>query len=153
MEDLKQRLLQEADNMLDLMKKELEAMGKVRPGAFGICPTGKFWASLRFSNPSQKRQAFQEFDEELRRGEATGAVVGVESWVVAKKNPTKEDLRNMWPSRDPDRQEALVVVIVTKDWTQMRAIPFFRGEMGPVYLDELIVNGGTALQNFVHAFD
>jgi len=151
--DLKQTLEAEADQMLNLMKAELENTGKVMPSAVGFCPTGKLHYSPRYSTTEKKRAVFRDFDEELKRKKATGAIIGVESWAVFKRNPSKEDLDKVWPSRDPYRQEALVVVAVSKDWTMMRAVPFFRGEMGPVYLDEVRVEGGTALQQFVHAFD
>lgn len=123
-----------AEDVKNIAKKELEEKGSITPIFILITPINTtIPLPFMFKYPEEKKELFRKFRYIIRLMDIRAYVIVTEGYGVYR--PMNMDRTNFKASEQPDRQEQLLVIAVTKERKKCWSIDFEK-EYGRMMLEE-----------------
>ena len=125
-EDLE--LTNQADRLLEMAAKNIGRDGYLIPTGVIYKPDGEVMVcGLPFASTSDKQKCFQAFRSIAREKSAVAVAFVSEAWVATRKNDGPVDFGEVvTPSQSPDREEVIIVTVITPDSNVVRMASILR---------------------------
>jgi hypothetical protein len=124
-EDLE--LTNQADRLLEMAAKNMGKDGYLVPTGVIYKPDGEAMVcGLPFASTSGKQKCFQVFRSIAREKNAIAVAFVSEAWVATRNESTVDLGEVASPSQSLDREEAVVVTVITPDNSVVRMAPILR---------------------------
>lgn len=118
----------QADHLLEVAAQNMGRDGYLVPAGVIYKPDGEAMiCGLPFASTSDKQQCFQAFRSMAREKSAIAVAFVSEAWIATRKDESPVDLGEVVsPSQSPDREEVVVVTVITPDSSVVRMAPILR---------------------------